>query len=174
MKKTIELFGKLGAAYGYLWQNQFKDVDMFNFAKKLWSKKIESFSDEEINFAFEKCLRNLEFPPTLSQFLKCCEIDAGDLGFYHWKKAYILRNEYEIAKKIADRIFAYNPWGSNTTEKQDEEKFKVEYQKFTDAQIESYKNNKGKKLQFIKQKLLPKEKENVTQITNILPKVAHG
>jgi hypothetical protein len=165
MKKTISLFGKLGAAYGHLWQNQFKDTDMFKFAKELWAKKIEALENFELSFGFEKCINNLEFPPTLPQFIKKCEIEPEDLGYLPSYKAWILKRKDELAKEIYEKVLPYNPHVCRT-EKQQEIIFKDAYENFVKEQIAEINKNKKEKLQFIKQKLLIEEKQNVPRLCN--------
>lgn len=166
MEKTLKLFAKLGAAYGYLWQNQFKDSDMFRFAKELWAKKIELLSDEEINFAFEKCIESLEFPPTLPQFIKKCKIDPEDLGYLPTKMAYHCRKEDPFAKKIAEKFLKYNPHATPRNEKEEKEFFESKYEFAVNEKIIGLNNCSEKRLEFIKQKFLVEEKPQL----KILPK----
>lgn len=169
MKKTLKLFAKLAAAYGYLWQNQFKDSDMFTFAKNLWAKEIERFESYELDFAFEKCIKAYEYPPTLPQFLKKCEIELHDIGCLTTSKAWMMRHCDSNANKILKKYLKHNPRLCRTA-KQEEIIFKNAYENFIEEKINEINSEKTKKMDFIKQKLFP----GVNPQIKILKKAAHA
>lgn len=74
MKRVERIFARLDVIYPSKWRAWMKDDQTANLAKAEWEKDIRPFADGAIAHALEDCKRmNVEWPPTLPQFLQLCK-----------------------------------------------------------------------------------------------------
>lgn len=77
------IFLKFSIFYGHVWRSQFKNEHFSSLARKQWSKTLEIFDEDLIEKAIQECLKQREFPPTLTQFVECCkQLSKRNKGFY--------------------------------------------------------------------------------------------
>ena len=66
------LFQKLSLTYGKTFIEKWTGIPM-EAVKAEWADKLGKFELESIKDALEHCQTNVEFPPTLPQFIQICQ-----------------------------------------------------------------------------------------------------
>lgn len=145
-EKTAQLFLVLGSIYGYLWQKQLEDNRMSQMTLKIWACEVESMDVCEIEFGLKKCIKKLEFPPTLPQFIQKCQIEAQDIGIEaDWRISLSSKNKhYEEVNKSISQHDRNKPWWDY------EKIFKARYDKHVENRLNAANESHALKLGIIR------------------------
>ena len=77
------VFLKFSIFYGHIWKSLYKNEYFTALARKEWEQALMSFDEKVIDEAIEECLKQLEMPPTLPQFISYCkQLSTKHTNFY--------------------------------------------------------------------------------------------
>lgn len=83
IEKCIEhLFLRFGAIYGHIWFSMYKNENLLKITKEEWVDALQRFDVSILQDALLKCRDNNPYPPTLPQFIECCNALNNRLKFH--------------------------------------------------------------------------------------------
>lgn len=82
------VFVRMTSNYGHRWSSRFASADMLNAAKAEWAWALDEFSLDEIKQGFERCFEHYEWPPSMTEFVRCCRPANEDFGLPDLEAAY--------------------------------------------------------------------------------------
>lgn len=144
-EKTVKLFLVFGSIYGNLWQRQLDDNRMSSLMTKIWACEIENMDMCEIEFGLKKCIKKLEFPPTLPQFVQKCQIEPKDIEIENdWRISFSHKDKtYEQVHKSISLHDRSKPWWDY------EKVFKAKYEKYVEEHLKLANENPNLKADII-------------------------
>ncbi len=78
-KLTAHLFNRMIAIYGGKWSAQFQTDEVLKAAINEWAEALNRYDGAELNRGIDTArLKFPEFPPTLGQFIACCQATATE------------------------------------------------------------------------------------------------
>ena len=71
---VLKLFISFHGAYGQKWGANIRDEDTYQAAKRMWYHKLKFCTQQQLKLAYEHCITNLDWPPSLPEFHKLCKL----------------------------------------------------------------------------------------------------
>ncbi len=82
------LFARMAKNYAHLWDSRFSSVEQIRSTKIVWGKALEEYSNAQINQGIDRCFEHFPLPPTMDEFVHCCEPRLEDFGLPSPEQAY--------------------------------------------------------------------------------------
>lgn len=114
------------ATYLKKWTDNFTSVEIGEIAILQWQKGLAGIDNQSIERGVDYCALNLEWPPSIAEFISICEKQNGMPSWEEVIQLAIRRDfAHPIVKAVYDKVGSWN--FSNNTERDLRDKVKVAY-----------------------------------------------
>ena len=119
------MFTRFRIIWGEKWTKNFED-DSLQLAMAEWSQAINGIDEQIMEKAIIECKMNLEWPPSIAEFIGICEKQCGVPTWEEIIQLAIRRDfSHPIVKMVYEKVGSWN--FANNTEKELREKVKSAY-----------------------------------------------